>query len=168
MALTYVGDPRVAIRSGDPRWRWGRSSAGRAPALQAGGHRFDPGRLQDVGTSSRCPATGSCRDVCCGTTGSVRVVHHLRRGMGDVCRGVPAFGRVVFGSGSVRFGRVWSLSCESGSGAPLGVALDAVSDRHASSIRVSGWGRLHSWLVQRRWRRRVVRDGDVVLRVCAS
>jgi hypothetical protein len=24
---------------------WGRSSAGRAPALQAGGHRFDPGRL---------------------------------------------------------------------------------------------------------------------------
>src|ERR1700751_803356 len=30
-------------------WRvfqgWGRSSAGRAPALQAGGHRFDPDRL---------------------------------------------------------------------------------------------------------------------------
>ena len=24
---------------------WGRSSAGRAPALQAGGHRFDPDRL---------------------------------------------------------------------------------------------------------------------------
>ena len=24
---------------------WGRSSVGRAPALQAGGHRFDPGRL---------------------------------------------------------------------------------------------------------------------------
>ena len=24
---------------------WGRSSAGRAPALQAGGHRFEPGRL---------------------------------------------------------------------------------------------------------------------------
>ena len=25
--------------------RWGVSSAGRAPALQAGGHRFDPGTL---------------------------------------------------------------------------------------------------------------------------
>ena len=24
---------------------WGCSSAGRAPALQAGGHRFDPGQL---------------------------------------------------------------------------------------------------------------------------
>ena len=26
-------------------WIWGVSSAGRAPALQAGGHRFDPGTL---------------------------------------------------------------------------------------------------------------------------
>ena len=26
-------------------WSWGRSSAGRAPALQAGGRRFDPVRL---------------------------------------------------------------------------------------------------------------------------
>ena len=25
---------------------WGRSSIGRTPALQAGGHRFDSGRLQ--------------------------------------------------------------------------------------------------------------------------
>ena len=25
--------------------KWGVSSAGRAPALQAGGHRFDPGTL---------------------------------------------------------------------------------------------------------------------------
>jgi hypothetical protein len=30
----------------------GRSSAGRAPALQAGGHRFDPGRLQTKGQRS--------------------------------------------------------------------------------------------------------------------
>jgi hypothetical protein len=42
------------VRPPAARWRslwhgslvWGRSSAGRAPALQAGGHRFDPGRLQ--------------------------------------------------------------------------------------------------------------------------
>ena len=29
----------------DPMDIWGVSSAGRAPALQAGGHRFDPGTL---------------------------------------------------------------------------------------------------------------------------
>jgi hypothetical protein len=37
-------------------WRvfqgWGRSSAGRAPALQAGGHRFDPDRLHHPRLSS--------------------------------------------------------------------------------------------------------------------
>ena len=27
---------------------WGCSSAGRAPALQAGGHRFDPGQLHQI------------------------------------------------------------------------------------------------------------------------
>ena len=27
---------------------WGVSSAGRAPALQAGGHRFDPGTLHQA------------------------------------------------------------------------------------------------------------------------
>ena len=30
----------------DPKW--GVSSAGRAPALQAGGHRFDPGTLHQA------------------------------------------------------------------------------------------------------------------------
>ena len=34
---------------------WGRSSAGRAPALQAGGHRFDPDRLHH---SDVCFANG--------------------------------------------------------------------------------------------------------------
>ena len=29
---------------------WGCSSAGRAPALQAGGHRFDPGQLHHAST----------------------------------------------------------------------------------------------------------------------
>ena len=32
---------------------WGCSSAGRAPALQAGGHRFDPVNLHHAGTPSR-------------------------------------------------------------------------------------------------------------------
>jgi hypothetical protein len=35
----------MAPISGFWRSERGRSSAGRAPALQAGGHRFDPGRL---------------------------------------------------------------------------------------------------------------------------
>ena len=34
----------VPIQLRIPR-KWGVSSAGRAPALQAGGHRFDPGTL---------------------------------------------------------------------------------------------------------------------------
>ena len=38
-------------------WRlsadWGRSSVGRAPALQAGGHRFEPVRLHQGGGSAR-------------------------------------------------------------------------------------------------------------------
>ena len=38
---------------------WGRSSAGRAPALQAGGRRFDPVRLhQGVETTGRIIAEG--------------------------------------------------------------------------------------------------------------
>ena len=34
---------------------WGRSSVGRAPALQAGGHRFDPDRLHHVNQSTGIP-----------------------------------------------------------------------------------------------------------------
>src|SRR5947209_1250101 len=38
---------------------WGRSSAGRAPALQAGGHRFDPDRLHHgLSTMGVDPAVG--------------------------------------------------------------------------------------------------------------
>ena len=46
-------DPPAAIPH-----RRGHSSAGRAPALQAGGHRFDPGWLhqQSQGTSKRARA----------------------------------------------------------------------------------------------------------------
>jgi hypothetical protein len=36
----------------------GRSSAGRAPALQAGGHRFDPDRLHHGPTMGVDPAVG--------------------------------------------------------------------------------------------------------------
>ena len=31
-------------------WTWGFSSAGRAPALQAGGQRFDPANLHQIST----------------------------------------------------------------------------------------------------------------------
>ena len=41
---------------------WGVSSAGRAPALQAGGHRFDPGTLhQEV-----APKQSQAKRICFG------------------------------------------------------------------------------------------------------
>ena len=36
--------------------KWGVSSAGRAPALQAGGHRFDPGTLHQEAEPNQSPA----------------------------------------------------------------------------------------------------------------
>ena len=51
---------------------WGRSSAGRAPALQAGGHRFDPVRLhQSLWCTSRAlsvegePLRAERSTLCC-------------------------------------------------------------------------------------------------------
>src|SRR6185437_16264503 len=38
----------VRIYPGPPLFQWGCSSAGRAPALQAGGQRFDPAQLHHV------------------------------------------------------------------------------------------------------------------------
>ena len=35
--------------TGSAQERWGFSSAGRAPALQAGGQRFDPANLHQMG-----------------------------------------------------------------------------------------------------------------------
>jgi hypothetical protein len=43
-------------------FRWGRSSAGRAPALQAGGHRFDPGRLHQGAASRGAQSERMLRD----------------------------------------------------------------------------------------------------------
>ena len=37
---------------------WGVSSAGRAPALQAGGHRFDPGTLHHSKELTEVPPKG--------------------------------------------------------------------------------------------------------------
>jgi hypothetical protein len=47
---------------------WGCSSAGRAPALQAGGHRFDPGQLHQIhleAAKSRSFVPGT-QDFACG------------------------------------------------------------------------------------------------------
>ena len=43
------------------RCLWGLSSAGRAPALQAGGHRFDPDSLQAAEGETRGPTPAECR-----------------------------------------------------------------------------------------------------------
>ena len=41
---------------------WGVSSAGRAPALQAGGHRFDPGTLHQAIKNYELQMRNSSRD----------------------------------------------------------------------------------------------------------
>ena len=41
---------------------WGVSSAGRAPALQAGGHRFDPGTLHQAIENYELQMCNSSRD----------------------------------------------------------------------------------------------------------
>jgi hypothetical protein len=53
----------VRIYPGPPLKVRGCSSAGRAPALQAGGHRFDPGQLHQppIGTTSILPIDVSSR-----------------------------------------------------------------------------------------------------------
>jgi hypothetical protein len=49
MGTRFVAEPERK-RSGD-RAGWGFSSAGRAPALQAGGQRFDPVKLHQIDQS---------------------------------------------------------------------------------------------------------------------
>ena len=43
---------------GTPSWIWGFSSAGRAPALQAGGRRFEPDYLHQENKASPRPRRG--------------------------------------------------------------------------------------------------------------
>ena len=42
MVEFWPSKPAVRVRSPSPAPKWGYSSAGRASALQAGGHRFEP------------------------------------------------------------------------------------------------------------------------------
>ena len=42
MVEFWPSKPAVRVRSPSPAPKWDHSSAGRAPALQAGGHRFEP------------------------------------------------------------------------------------------------------------------------------
>src|SRR5580765_4715723 len=52
MVSTDQCEPVVRAQfAAQPLKKWGCSSIGRAPALQAGGHRFDPGQLHQI----RCP-----------------------------------------------------------------------------------------------------------------
>ena len=106
----------VQILPGPPRpcykgLVWGCSSAGRAPALQAGGRRFEPDHLHSLREwgPGRCPGP-----VCLVVTVEIRVSGVLR-----VC---TPLGGGMFGVGGVRPGdRTRGLcQCESGSGASLG------------------------------------------------
>ena len=71
---SWSGWPRSGQEDQDPpegfwpTWLWGRSSAGRAPALQAGGRRFDPVRLHPFGVCGGfwVIITGGIRSGCFG------------------------------------------------------------------------------------------------------
>jgi hypothetical protein len=127
---------------------WGRSSAGRAPALQAGGHRFDPDRLHPPsfvfkrGETAQFPhgGNGSWRFVGMRPThrNAGLLANHESRGIlcwltWSLYRGKSEFGVIMcVGKASCV---VWSCrlsgrpsravalvlwKCESGSGASLG------------------------------------------------
>jgi hypothetical protein len=50
---------------GTKRGGWGRSSVGRAAALHAAGHRFEPGRLHQYPESLRVFAARAVHNTCC-------------------------------------------------------------------------------------------------------
>jgi hypothetical protein len=88
---------------------WGRSSAGRAPALQAGGHRFDPDRLHQ----------GASPPVHLVVSRNVRV--RCDPMPGQSASGLIAPYALGFGPRvAARKGGVVLCYCESGSGASLG------------------------------------------------
>jgi hypothetical protein len=136
---------------------WGRSSAGRAPALQAGGHRFDPDRLHhrrfgQKWRGCRClnPHRGDAAAIVCLQTmrAAPRIVRFEERRRGkltwcvsrkvrircDHVRGQSVLRRVVMPLKWSPHGHRWAVAlvlwkCESGSGASLGAC-----DRHRSVV----------------------------------
>ena len=114
-----------------PEWRRGCSSVGRAPALQAGGHRFDPVHLHHYAPSMmRC----ECGRRSAAAQRASRVA--LRRAAGiflgcslkirkiHVCSGYPGQtlglrlhrGRALVGS---RLDHLWHVSIRSSTGASV-------------------------------------------------
>ena len=97
---------------------WGRSSAGRAPALQAGGRRFDPDRLHVLAALTGCgvlPNQSAWR-VLMGCVG--RVLSHGESGMmsvrvshGPLPRGFVWDAVLMFRSTGSRFGPVRGRWC---------------------------------------------------------
>ena len=107
----------------------GRSSAGRAPALQAGGRRFEPDRLHHRSGAPCAPGVGWLDDGVSGRGCGVAVKYEVRwHGAGCVHRWWSVRG---CGSGSCVL-----CQCESGSGASLGAHAFIGSDRHAGSFGV--------------------------------
>jgi hypothetical protein len=114
---------------------WGLSSAGRAPALQAGGHRFDPDSLHQFCSVSmwRSGFERGPQGRAAWPDGGHRGYHgevSVRRSLcspkrGGIC--CCPFG--TLGGVFTRFGCCGLLQCESGSGASLGVPRSAKSDR---------------------------------------
>ena len=125
-------------------WRgdWGLSSAGRAPALQAGGHRFDPDSLHQDCLVAVCvlPMVASVMLAALGVRPAWRgglVWHRVTtakfRFGALIARQSAGCSVLLFGASGLgaRPGRLCCvhLQCESGSGASLGAPRSAKSDR---------------------------------------
>ena len=116
-----------------PRGVWvhlrrGLSSAGRAPALQAGGHRFDPDSLHHP-VFGWCVRLGGDQagEGWCGSTEKIEF-GHVWSGPESVGWSGGVCSAFLYGVRRVRMvcvERCWSLYCESGSGASLGVPRSA-------------------------------------------
>jgi hypothetical protein len=117
----------------------GRSSAGRAPALQAGGHRFDPGRLQTMLCPDMVYPDHAQPRPCFAQTWSTQIMLSPDQLYAAHCFciaecsafGLSACAGTVSGVARSSVSAIhpglqrqmvvmWSLQCESGSGASLG------------------------------------------------
>jgi hypothetical protein len=86
---------------------WGHSSAGRAPALQAGGHRFDPDCLHHPHLRSKCgkPACPPAATIICHQMMKAAATSFLEVGMARLDRATFGLYRGMFEFGaSVRRG----------------------------------------------------------------
>ena len=93
---------RIFVRATPAQKTRGCSSVGRAPALQAGGRRFDSDHLHHGASEARLPVRQRCACTARAPTGRRGAAFMSRRGAREidrgkkVCAGASALARVIF------------------------------------------------------------------------